>query len=87
MKIWTCHFVTVCLVIHVIDSCYKYACMRDNKSSMGFDDREQSEKVEGIEAIKQDLSYCTVYFLLSQEYTHTVRYICVSIDHKRLDWV
>ena len=48
---------------HVIDCCYKYACMRDNnRSSVGFDDRDQSEKVEGIEAIKQDLPYFTVYF-------------------------
>ena len=53
MKIWTCHFVTVCLVIHVIDSCYKCACTRDNnRSSVGFDDCKQCEKVEGIEAIK-----------------------------------
>lgn len=66
MKIWTCHFVTVCLVvIHVIDSCYKYACMRDNnRSNVGFDDHKESEKVEGKEAIKQDLLYFTVTFYL-----------------------
>ena len=66
-------------MIRVIDSCYiKYGCMRDNnRSSVGFDDHKQCEKVEGIEAVEQDLSYFTVYFLLSLECTRTVRYTCV----------